>query len=99
VTSFSQGKVIWGSRGLAVLTIPSRLKINDEGIVTGSYTDADMVQHGFVPETDGIITPFDPPRGRNTTATGINASGVITGSYLYDWNGQTSIGFLRIPTP
>ena len=84
---------------VGALSPPSTLMINVEGIITGSYTDANLAQHGFVRETDGLITSFDPPRGRHTTATGINASGVITGSYFFDWNAQTSIGFLRIPIP
>jgi hypothetical protein len=97
VTVLNPGRPYYANDVVATLSPPSTLKINAEGIVTGSYTDANMAQHGFVRETDGIITSFDPPRGRNTTATGINASGVITGSYFYDWNAQSSIGFLRIP--
>jgi hypothetical protein len=83
----------------ATLSAPSRLNINQAGTTTGSYTDAKGAQHGFVREPDGVITSFDPPRGMQTTATGINDSGLIVGSFLYDWNPQTSIGFLRIPIP
>jgi hypothetical protein len=47
----------------------------------------------------GTITSFDPPRGKQTTATCINDSGVIAGSYYYDWNNQIAEGFLRVPQP
>jgi hypothetical protein len=80
-------------------TAINRLQINGQGTITGSYTDTNQAQHGFVREADGVVTAFDPPRGRQTAATGINDSGVITGSFYYDWNAQTAIGFLRIPTP
>jgi uncharacterized membrane protein len=75
------------------------LAINDDGVVTGSYTDAGLAQHGFVLDVDGVITSFDPPQGMQTTATSINDSGVIAGSFYAAGNPQTSIGFLRIPTP
>jgi hypothetical protein len=79
--------------------LPRRLSINQDRVITGSYTDANRAQHGFVRDADGVITSFDPPRGMQTTATSINDSGVIAGSFYFDWNAQTSIGFLRIPTP
>jgi uncharacterized membrane protein len=81
------------------LTAPHRISISADGTIAGTYTDANHAQHGFVREPDGVITSFDPPRGMQTTATSINDSGVIAGSFYYDWNGQMSIGFLRIPTP
>jgi hypothetical protein len=73
------------------------LIINDDGVIVGSYTDQAAAQHGFVREEDGVITSFDPPGGVQTTATGVNNYGVITGSFFEDGNPQTSIGFLRIP--
>jgi hypothetical protein len=66
---------------------------NQAGSITGSYLDAEEAQHGFVRNPYGTITSFDPPRGGNTTATSINDSGVIAGSYYYDWNAQTAEGF------
>jgi hypothetical protein len=45
----------------------------------------------------GTITPFDPPRGRQTTATAMNDAGVITGTYFYDWNAEIAQGFVRVP--
>jgi hypothetical protein len=82
-----------------VLSAPNRINMNQEGAITGSYTDANLAQHGFVRDPYGVITSFDPPRGMNTTATCINDAGVIAGSFYYDWNAQTPFGFLRIPKP
>jgi hypothetical protein len=79
------------------LVAPNRISLNQERIVTGSYTDANQAQHGFVREADGVITSFDPPRSRQTTATSINDSGVIAG--FYSWSDPIPVGFLRIPTP
>ena len=84
---------------LLSLIAPHRISLNLAGTVTGSYSDAEHAQHGFVRDPTGVITPFDPPRGRQTTATSINDSGVIAGSFFYDWNAQVAVGFLRVPTP
>jgi hypothetical protein len=81
------------------LSAPRTLSINDQGSITGSYTDAAGAQHGFVRNPYGTITPFDPPRGRQTTATGMNDGGVIAGWYFYDWNAGIAQGFLRMPKP
>jgi hypothetical protein len=81
------------------ISAPHRLSINQEGSITGSYTDTEGAQHGFVRNPFGTITSFDPPRGGQTLATSINDSGVIVGSYFYDWNTQIAQGFLRVPHP
>ena len=81
------------------LSAPHRLSIDGQGSITGSYTDTYGTQHGFVRNPYGTITSFDPPKGRQTTATSINESGVIAGSYFYDWNNQVAQGFLRLPKP
>jgi hypothetical protein len=81
------------------LSAPHRLSVNQEGTITGSYVDAEGAQHAFVRNPYGTITSFDPPRGKQTTATSINDSGVIAGSYFYSWNSQVSQGFLRLPRP
>ena len=73
--------------------------MNQEGTIAGSYKDPEGAQHGFVRNPYGTITSFDPPRGTLTTATSINDSGVIAGSYFYDWNTRIAQGFLRIPRP
>jgi hypothetical protein len=81
------------------LSAPHRLGMNSEGTITGSYTDVDGSQHGFVRNPYGTITSFDPPEGGQTTATSINQNGVIAGSYYYYRNAQNAQGFLRVPTP
>jgi hypothetical protein len=81
------------------LSAPHQLSINQAGTITGSYTDAEGAQHGFVRNPYGTITSFDPPRGKQTTATSINDGGVIAGSYYYDWNTRIAQGFLRVPKP
>jgi uncharacterized membrane protein len=78
------------------LSAPHRLSINAAGDITGSYTDAGGAQHGFVRNPYGTITSFDPPKGRQTTATSINDSGVIAG-YYYHANAKIAEGFLRVP--
>jgi hypothetical protein len=96
VTLPGSGPLGWGQ---SLLSAPSRLSINQEGTITGSSTDAGGAQHGFVRNEDGVFTAFDPPKGKQTTATSINDAGVIAGSYYYDWNAQVAVGFLRIPKP
>jgi Glycosyl hydrolases family 16 len=81
------------------LSAPRWVSIDQAGDITGSYTDTAGVQHGFVRNPFGTITSFDPPRGGQTEATSINDSGVIAGSYFYDWNTQIAQGFLRLPRP
>jgi hypothetical protein len=81
------------------LKAPKTLSINSQGAITGSYADATGVQHGFMRNPYGTITSFDPPRGRQTTAAGMDDGGVITGCYFYDWNAGIAQGFLRIPKP
>jgi hypothetical protein len=85
--------------GKESLSAPHRLSINLAGSITGSYVDAEGAQHGFVRDPYGTVTAFDPPRGKQTTATSINDSGVIVGSFFYDWNAQIPQGFLRLPKP
>jgi hypothetical protein len=76
--------------------------INNFGVITGSYLDANNVFHGFIRSPDGKFTQFDAPGAdttpdhfNGTTPNGINDAGVITGTY-YDVNG-TPHGFLRSP--
>jgi hypothetical protein len=35
--------------------------INPAGVITGYYTDANFVNHGFLRDRSGAITAFDPP--------------------------------------
>jgi hypothetical protein len=81
---------------LESLTAPRVLSIDQAGDITGSYTDAAGVQHGFVRNPYGTITTFDPPENAarvGTQPTSINDAGVITG--FYGRAGET--GFLRVP--
>jgi uncharacterized membrane protein len=76
---------------------PTTVSINQEGSITGSYTDAAGVQHGFVRNPYGTLTTFDPPEGNQTTATSINDGGAIAGFYHYHAGGGPPVGFIRVP--
>jgi hypothetical protein len=74
--------------------------INEEGAITGTYSDVNGAFHGFLRAPDGTFTTLDAPGAgtglfQGTDARRINAAGVITGEYI-DVNG-TSQGFLRAP--
>jgi len=64
--------------------------INPAGAITGNYTDASGVSHGYVRAPDGAITVFDVP-GAGTG--GINPAGSIVGGYM-DASGVNH-GFVR----
>jgi hypothetical protein len=85
------------------------LAIDTAGDVTGAYLDANRVAHGFVRTANGTITTFDAPgagtaspagglstKNQGTIPTGINSSGVITGTYV-DSN-LAYHGFIRSAT-
>lgn len=60
--------------------------INQAGVITGSYTDANFVSHGFLRAADGTIATFDAPGAgtgmyQGTSAAGISPAGAITGWY------------------
>jgi hypothetical protein len=66
------------------------VSINPAGTISGTYTDAGNVIHGFVRASDGTITTFDAP-GAGTAASqgtgvggsdGINPAGAIAGFYI-----------------
>jgi hypothetical protein len=71
--------------------------INSLGVVTGSYTDANSLTHGFLRSpVRGAITTFDVPGDVNgTNPASINPQSAITGIW-YDGNGLGH-GFLRAP--
>jgi len=69
--------------------------INTGGAITGWYSDASHVSHGFVRDPQGNITSFDPAGSVLTIPTSINASGAITGNY--DSATFSYLGFLRDP--
>jgi hypothetical protein len=76
---------------------PHWISIDSAGDVTGSYWDAAGVQHGFVRNPYGTITSFDPPEGKQTTASSISDGGAIAGFYQYNAGGGPPVGFIRVP--
>lgn len=56
------------------------LTINDQGVIAGTYTDANGVTHGFVRSEDGKMTTIDLP-GTGTVIQWINNFGIISGFY------------------
>jgi hypothetical protein len=76
--------------------------INNFGVITGTYLDANNVFHGFVRSPEGKFTTFEAPDAdtnagdfNGTFANGINDAGAVTGFYA-DADGG-SHGFLRSP--
>jgi hypothetical protein len=78
------------------LLAPHSISIDEAGDVTGSYTDAGGVEHGFVRNPYGTLTTFDPPEGDQTIATSIADGGLVAGYYEYH-SGGPAVGFIRIP--
>jgi hypothetical protein len=78
------------------LLAPHSISIDPAGDVTGSYTDAGGMEHGFVRNPYGTLTTFDPPEGNQTTATSIAGGGLVAGYYEYR-SGGPAVGFIRIP--
>ena len=68
--------------------------INDAGVITGIHY-ACGGRHGFVRDSGGKITTFDPPRSTYTMPKSINDAGAITGWFTYAHGGEH--GFLRSP--
>lgn len=72
--------------------------INDSGVVTGDYIDANFVTHGFVRANHAdhdTMTGFDPEGSLATEPTAIDGRGDIAGSYI-DASGVQN-GFIRDP--
>jgi len=57
--------------------------INDLGVITGEYWDANGFGHGFVRTPDGEVTSFDVPGvgGYGTTPVAISPEGAVVGYY------------------
>jgi len=75
---------------------------NDEGAIVGTYTDANVVPHGFLRTPGGDFVSFDAPGAglgdnldEGTVAVAINDFGVIAGQFE-DAN-ITFHGFIRYP--
>ncbi len=88
ITTFDPTGSVAGS-GIVSGTLP--LSIDPGGnYVTGFYTDANGIRHGFVRTAGGTITSFDAPGAATskvlvlsgTGGSGVNASGEITGGYV-----------------
>lgn len=71
------------------------VSLNNLGAITGVYTDANYVTHGYLRSADGKFTIVDPAGTNGTWSYSINDSGAITGYYLDASN--VYHGFLRIP--
>jgi hypothetical protein len=72
-------------------TVP--VSVNDAGQIAGWYSDGRTV-HGFLLDTSGNYTSFDPPGSVSTTPDGINGAGQISG--VYNTSGtSTNVAFLR----
>ena len=71
--------------------------INDLGVITGEYWDANGFGHGFLRSPEGKFTSFDVPGvgGYGTTPIAINVEGAIVGYYT-DAN-YLFHAFLRTP--
>lgn len=71
------------------------LAINDAGVITGFYVDANFAGHGFVRSPEGGFVTFDAPGSLTTVPIEVNLAGQIAGYYV-DPTG-TFEGFLRRP--
>jgi hypothetical protein len=102
------GLVEFDAPGAATVTSPACSSVcgtqplgnNVEGVIVGSYTDANVVPHGFLRTPDGNITSFDAPGaglGANldegTVAYTINDLGVVVGQF--EDPSEVFHGFLR----
>jgi hypothetical protein len=73
---------------------PEAVILNDQGTITGWYTDAAKVSKGFVRFEDGKLHTFAHAASKQTIPTGINDRDVITGYYS---RGSEIVGFIREP--
>jgi hypothetical protein len=60
------------------------VSINPAGTITGSYLDANFIDHGFVRAASGAITTFDIPSGNayGTSPASISQTGAIRETIL-----------------
>jgi uncharacterized membrane protein len=92
-----------GSQGFGCF-VDCALGFSDWGWVTGTYLDANSVNHGFIRSPDGEITSFDAPGADKTSGSyhgtfpvSINDEGLIAGYYV-DVN-SVNHAFVRLPQP
>lgn len=67
--------------------------LNDAGQIAGWYVDGNIT-HGFLRNSRGHYTSFDPPGSDNTQPLSINNAGQISGVYTTG-SADTYVGFLR----
>jgi hypothetical protein len=70
------------------------VSVNDQGTITGYYTNAAKVPVAFVRFENGKLTTFDRRGSQQTIPTAINTDGVIIG---YFSRGRDIVGFIREP--
>jgi hypothetical protein len=74
--------------------VPQPVVVNDQGTITGWYTNAEKVSRGFVRFEDGKLHTFAHHDSKQTIPTSINNCDVITGYYS---RGSETVGFIREP--
>ena len=75
-----------------IVVVPQSITLNDEGTITGYYTNTAKASVGFVQFPDGKLITFSHPGSTQTIPTSINNGDVITGYYS---RGAEIVGFLR----
>jgi hypothetical protein len=75
-------------------TLTSITAINSSGVVVGYFSDG-KADHGFVLDTQGVVTVLEAPHASSTIPNGINARGQVTGLYISTNFAQK--GFLYTP--
>ena len=82
-----------GFSGLGIFNVtPSSITVNDQGTITGYYTNTAKASVGFVRFADGKLITFSHPGSTQTIPTSINNGDVITGYYS---RGSDIVGFIR----
>jgi hypothetical protein len=75
---------------------PGSTFTSPQGItITGFYTDAKGVQHGFLRDPKGGFTTFDPPGSASTYVASISTNGEIVGTYCNTNGCAPNHGFVR----
>jgi flagellar hook protein FlgE len=80
-------------QGLYSVPFPS-VSVNDQGTITGYYTNAAKVPVAFVRFENGKVITFYRRGSKQTIPTAINTDGVIIG---YFSQGREVVGFIREP--
>ena len=85
-TTFTDPDACTSSNPSCVYLGTAATDINEEGAITGPYTDASLVNHGWLLTPDGRLTHFDAPgagtgAGEGTWGQCINTPGEIAGEY------------------